>query len=697
MADVYLARDVALDRQVALKVLFSEFADDASFVERFRREAKAAANLNHPNIVGIYDWGQEHGTYYIVMEYVEGRSIANVLRSSGPLHPDRAAEIAADVAGALATAHAAGLVHRDVKLGNVMVSDDGQVKVADFGIATALARRKGDALTQIGSVMGTATYFSPEQAQGKPLDGRSDLYSLGVTLYEMIVGKPPFSADTPTAVAVKHVQERPVPPNQAGVAIAESLQAIILKLLAKNPANRYPRATDLQADLKRYLAGAHSLPEPETATHRSQAHPATTQMRSAEARGAAGPHPQSGATQPPGRPPVPHAGGRPGDPPGRHQAGQNSGPIPPTGPSSRPGQPRQYPPGRQPQSPQSPPRSSVPPGQYRQPAQPSPPGQPGQYRQASPPGQYRQPAQPSPPGQPGQYRQPAQASPPGAPSAPGAPGQPAYYYQEVPRSDSWKRTALMLLGLAALLTVLGYLVATFYNQLDLGNDTVTDDVPSDDATLVELPDLSGLGVLDAENRLRALGLGTELDYRINTAVVENTIFAQTPLPGQRIEPGQVVTLTVSQGETPKVPPVNGRYSIEARSILEGSGYVVIEVRETNQAETGIVVRQEPSSGTELQPGEAVTITISDGPGQVFVPDVSDMTIIEAFGILNAQGFRVGEKSEPSETVPEGLVIHTEPAMGIPVNPRSEVIVVVSSGLPAVLVPDVTGLLFDTGD
>ena len=167
MADVYLARDASLDRQVAVKVLFPEFANDPSFVERFRREAKAAANLNHPNIVGIYDWGQEQGTYYIVMEYVVGRNMADVLRSTGRLSPDRAAEIASDVAEALSSAHNAGLVHRDIKLGNIIVSDDGQVKVADFGIATALARRTGDNLTHIGSVMGTATYFSPRAGPGQ--------------------------------------------------------------------------------------------------------------------------------------------------------------------------------------------------------------------------------------------------------------------------------------------------------------------------------------------------------------------------------------------------------------------------------------------------------------------------------------------------------------------------------------------------
>ena len=258
MADVYLARDQLLDRPVAVKVLFNEFADDPSFVERFRREAQAAGNLNHPNIVGVYDWGEEKGTYFIVMEYVEGRSLADILRTQGALHPDRAAEIATDVAAALGFAHRNGLVHRDVKPGNVLVTANGHIKVADFGIATAMVGSQTE-LTQAGTVMGTASYFSPEQAQGRPVDPRSDLYALGIVLYEMLLGKPPFVGDSPVAVAYQHVQESPPPLRASGAAVAESLEAITLKLLAKNPVNRYPTAEDLRSDLRRYREGAHNL------------------------------------------------------------------------------------------------------------------------------------------------------------------------------------------------------------------------------------------------------------------------------------------------------------------------------------------------------------------------------------------------------------------------------------------------------
>ncbi len=255
MADVFVARDQLLGRPVAVKVLFPEFAADPKFVERFRREAQSAASLNHPNIVAIYDWGEEDGTYYIVMEYVEGQSLAQILRRDGRLSAEQVTRVALDVSAALGFAHDGDVVHRDVKPGNVLVSPKGEMKVADFGIATALTSNVDSNLTQTGAVMGTATYFSPEQAQGQKVDHRSDLYSLGVVMYEMLIGRPPFSGETPVAIAYKHVQE-PVPPvSEQGVDIPAPLAAICMKLLAKDPANRYLNAAALRSDLDRFRQG----------------------------------------------------------------------------------------------------------------------------------------------------------------------------------------------------------------------------------------------------------------------------------------------------------------------------------------------------------------------------------------------------------------------------------------------------------
>ena len=246
MAEVYLARDELLHRSVAVKVLFPELAQDSSFVERFRREARAAAGLNHPNIVSVYDFGQDVGSYFIVMEYVDGVTLRDIIRSDGPVPAARAVEIGADIAAALEAAHRHGVIHRDVKPGNVLIAA-GTVKVADFGIARAGDPR--ESLTRTGAVMGTATYLSPEQAQGKPIDHRSDIYSLGVVLYEMLTGRPPFVAETPVAIAYQHLSETPVPPSERAAHVPPALDGVVLKALAKDPDARQSSAERLRSEL----------------------------------------------------------------------------------------------------------------------------------------------------------------------------------------------------------------------------------------------------------------------------------------------------------------------------------------------------------------------------------------------------------------------------------------------------------------
>ncbi|MDP9864217.1 MULTISPECIES: Stk1 family PASTA domain-containing Ser/Thr kinase [Streptosporangium] len=258
MAEVYRARDIRLDRIVAIKTLRADLARDHIFQARFRREAQSAASLNHPSIVAVYDTGEDVAggapVPYIVMEFVDGRTLRDLLRADRRLLPERAAELVDGILRALDYSHRGGIVHRDIKPANIMITNNGDVKVMDFGIARAMADSAAT-MTQTAQVIGTAQYLSPEQARGERVDARSDIYSTGCVLYELLTGQPPFTGDSPVAIAYQHVREDPIPPSQIDPDIPKWADAIVLKAMAKDPAHRYQSAGEMRADIQRAMSG----------------------------------------------------------------------------------------------------------------------------------------------------------------------------------------------------------------------------------------------------------------------------------------------------------------------------------------------------------------------------------------------------------------------------------------------------------
>jgi eukaryotic-like serine/threonine-protein kinase len=286
MAEVFRARDIRLDRVVAVKTLREDLARDATFQARFRREAQSAASLNHPSIVAVYDTGEDDSgpshVPYIVMEYVDGRTLRELLRDDRRLLPERALEITDGVLRALDYSHRHGIVHRDIKPGNVMLTRTGEVKVMDFGIARAVSDAQAT-MTQTAQVIGTAQYLSPEQARGERVDARSDLYSTGCLLYELLTGRPPFLGDSPVAIAYQHVRENPVPPSRLDPEIPAWADSIVLRAMAKDPGQRYQSAADMRTDIQRALSGVP------VAAPRGMGYTTTQRMGAGGATVAAGP------------------------------------------------------------------------------------------------------------------------------------------------------------------------------------------------------------------------------------------------------------------------------------------------------------------------------------------------------------------------------------------------------------------------
>ncbi len=582
MTDVFLGHDTLLSRPVAIKRLFPEFAADPSFVERFRREATAAANLNHPNIVAVYDWGSAEGTYYIVMEYIEGQSLAELLRSDGPLPPEHAAEIALSVAAALGFAHNNGVIHRDVKPGNVLLSPDGKVKVTDFGIAIAAFGGAEANLTQTGSVMGTATYFSPEQAQGQSLDHRSDLYSLGIVLYEMLCGRPPFTGDSSVAVAYKHVQQAVPAPSSLGVVLPESLEAITMKLLAKNPAQRYPTARDLQRDLRRYREGRHQL---------------------------------SSRKQPEETPPATQAPPEAATPPAK-QTEQPAG-AQQTSPPPASGEPPQ-PPAPQPPAPQ--------------PAAPvtvlEPSSRAGLYTAAAV-----------------IFIAVAvlvffvlsNVLDNGDDAAP-----PAVTVTPVPQVSVPDVVGLSSQAAIRELRAAGFVVSQIFEASETveANEVISqapsaltemeqgDEIEitvSSGAVPVAVPGVVGQNANDAARFLQDRGFATELRVETGSTAPAGQVLRQEPAPGSEVAPGSTVVLHVAEGIQPvEVPDVKGMTLLQATQVLAQAGLAVTDepVMESSQeVEEGLVIGTEPGPPVLLLPDTPITIVVSTGPEYVAVPSL----------------------------------------------------------------------------
>jgi eukaryotic-like serine/threonine-protein kinase len=302
MANVYLAEDEELGRRVAIKILNDRYANDELFIERFRREAKSAAGLSHPNIVSIYDRGQAEGTYYIAMEVIEGRSLKELILTRGPLPIGQAIAYTLEMLEALRFAHRHGIIHRDIKPHNILIGE--RLKVTDFGIARAGASQ----MTEAGSIMGTAQYLSPEQARGAPVTASSDLYSIGIVLYEMLTGKVPFTGDSAIEIAMKHLNELPKPPSKIRPEIPEELDQVVLRALAKAPEDRYQTAEEFAEDLHRVEAGLPLAPETTEAatailTAPTAAIGGTTEVLAEEATRVAAPRPATPAQPPAYRPP----------------------------------------------------------------------------------------------------------------------------------------------------------------------------------------------------------------------------------------------------------------------------------------------------------------------------------------------------------------------------------------------------------
>jgi len=663
MADVFLARDTLLDRDVAVKVLFPEFAVDPKFVERFRREAQSAANLSHPNIVNVYDWGKYEGTYFIAMEYVQGRTLADICRNGRQLTATQAAEIASEVAAALGFAHDAGLAHRDIKPANILISTAGNVKVADFGIARAMNAPTESNLTQVGSVMGTASYFSPEQAQGAQPDPRSDLYSLGIVMYEMVAGRTPFKGENAVAIAYKQVHDTAEPIATHNPDVPRGYEAMVTKLLRKDPADRYATAAALRDDLRRFRNGdttaalaeldgtapspaANTVvidtvaPSPATGT------PVVIDDLAADAPTAA---PASAGAD------VPVASVAPRVIPGADIPGNPTIVSPDAGPADM---------------------SNYPPG-------------------ASPDAAYYDDLPPRT----GWYALAAFV----ALVALIAGG--VILYQRLSDDETVATTRTLpnfvnqrLSTVTAALADLGLdaravpeetntVAEEFVHRTDPEAGTVVvEGTPvivyyNPAQSLQPVPNVAGFTLVDGRNQLTAAGFATSETTEASD-VASGLIIRTEPVAGSQIRQDTPVLIVVSAGPDDVTIPASviGGQELLARDLLEGSQYaldVTVEYITDPEVPAGTVVRTDPSPDTVVRRGTTIVLYVSAGPGSRTMPPLIGL---DAEGVDNALGtdfdveILVRDMADPADPS-HGEVVEQEPLAGTDVDLGSAVTVV----------------------
>jgi beta-lactam-binding protein with PASTA domain/tRNA A-37 threonylcarbamoyl transferase component Bud32 len=557
MADVYCAEDSHLGRRIAMKLLHRRFAQDTEFVERFRREASSAAGLQHPNVVGVYDRGEFEDTYYIAMEYCEGRSLKDVIRAEAPLDVRRAIAITKQILVAARFAHRRNVIHRDLKPHNVIVDDEDNVKVTDFGIARAGASD----ITQAGAIMGTAQYLSPEQAQGRPVTEASDVYSIGVVLFELLTGKAPFEGESAVAIALMHVNQPAPSPRDVVPAIPRELDAVVMKSLAKETAERYPNAESFLNDLVAV----------ESRLDRGPADAQSTAVFAPLAAAA----PSAGAAAPP--PSVPTAVVPPLAGDGQGGADVIDAPPPP------------------------------------------PPDEP-------------------PADQPG-------------------------------RRNRW-------IWLAGLLALAALAVAAFFLLRS----------PSQ----AHVPVVVGQTLDSARAELERAGLQVDVRRRADRAP-RDIVFDQAPPAGAKVDDGSTVAVFVSNGPgTVKVPDVLGLTEADAKRRVRAAGLRPQVTQESSaKVPDGIVIRTDPSAGRPVDRRSAVTVVVSSGPEQVDVPDVTGQDEADAVAALREKGL-TAVIHEKASSEPEGTVVSQSPAGGLQVDQGSSVTILVSNG-KVKEIPDVTGL------